>query len=194
MATTTSTKPPSGSADRNASTNPNPISNSPTSPHATPPRQACPFADPAHPLGYSLTTGLSLPDGSIRLARDMQVGSDTWKLRIGRQSYAESRNASQARRGLKRSPWFGLPNSAKATLIGDTLSLAFNLTRLFCEASCSRPACASVQSLTLDSPLSAFGLRPPTGRITRLPGGSHPLVGEFSPSFPEFPTFAAQPS
>jgi hypothetical protein len=99
------------------------------------PRTACPFADPAHPLGTSLTTGLSLPDGSIRLARDMQVGSDTWKLRIGRQSYAESRNASQARHNLKRSPWFGLTNSAKATLIGDTLSLMLNLARFVQEAS-----------------------------------------------------------
>jgi hypothetical protein len=99
------------------------------------PRTACPFADPAHPLGTSITTGLSLPDGSIRLARDMQVGSDTWKLRIGRQSYAESRNASQARRNLKRSPWFGLSNSAKATLIGDTLSLMLNLARFVLEAS-----------------------------------------------------------
>jgi hypothetical protein len=76
-----------------------------------------------------------LPDGGIRLARDMQVGSQTWKLRTGRQSYAESRNATQSRRGLKRSPWFGLPNTAKATLIGDTLSLAFNLVRLLREAS-----------------------------------------------------------
>jgi hypothetical protein len=103
------------------------------------PRQACQFADPERPLGYSLTLGLSLPDGCIRLTRDLQVGSPTWKLRIGRQSYAESRNASQQRRGLKRSPWFGLTNTAKATLIGDTLALAFNLARLIGQA--SRAAC-----------------------------------------------------
>ena len=104
-------------------------------PDAPSPRQACQFADPDHPLGYSLTTGLSLPDGCIRLARDLQVGSDTWKLRIGRQSYSESRNATQQRRGIQRSPWFGLNNTAKAVLISDTLSLAFNLARLICEAS-----------------------------------------------------------
>ena len=110
-----------------------------------PPRQACQFVDPDRPLGYSLTTGLSLPDGGIRLARDLQVGSETWKLRMGRQSYSESRNATQQRRGLKRSPWFGLHNTAKAMLISDTLSLAFNLTRLICEASAqtrSQPALA----------------------------------------------------
>jgi len=110
-----------------------------------PPRQACQYVDPERPLGYSLTTGLSLPDGGIRLARDLQVGSETWKLRMGRQSYSESRNATQQRRGLKRSPWFGLHNTAKAMLISDTLSLAFNLTRLICEASAqtrSQPALA----------------------------------------------------
>jgi hypothetical protein len=114
---------------------PDPDIQLPRQPEATPPRLACQFVNPAHSLGYSLTTGLSLPDGCIRLARDMQVGSQTWKLRMGRQSYAESRNATQQRRGLKRSPWFGLPNTAKAMLISDTLSLAFNLVRLVGEAS-----------------------------------------------------------
>ncbi len=100
-----------------------------------PPLSPCPFADPDHPLGMSLSVGLTLPDGSIRLARDVQVGSDLWQLRIGRQSYAESRNASQARLSLKRSPYFGLNNSAKATLIGDTLSSLLNLARFIQEAS-----------------------------------------------------------
>jgi hypothetical protein len=39
------------------------------------------------------------------------------------------------RRDLKRSPWFGLQNTAKAMLISDTLSLVFNLARLVFEAS-----------------------------------------------------------
>jgi len=107
----------------------------PDLPQTQPPRQACHFVDPNHPIGFTLTTGLTLPDGGIRLARDLQVGSDTWKLRMGRQSYAECRNATQMRRHLKRSPWFGLQNTAKAMLISDTLSLAFNLARLVCEAS-----------------------------------------------------------
>jgi len=111
------------------------IARQPDKSETLPPRQACQFVDPAHPLGFILTTGLTLPDGGIRLARDLQVGSDTWKLRIGRQSYSESRNAIQMRRDLKRSPWFGLQNTAKAMLISDTLSLAFNLARLVFEAS-----------------------------------------------------------
>jgi hypothetical protein len=98
-------------------------------------RETCPFTDDEHPLGFSLSTALTLPDGSIRLARDMQVGSDTWKLRIGRQSYSESRNAIQARRLLKRSRSFGLPNTTKSMSISDTLSIAFNVSRLIFEAS-----------------------------------------------------------
>jgi hypothetical protein len=109
------------------------------SPQTIPPRQACQFLDPDHPLGFSLSTRLALPDGSVRLARDLQVGSDAWNLRIGRQSYSESRNASQARRGVKRSPWFGLHNTAKAMFISDTLSLAFNLSRLIFQASARAP-------------------------------------------------------
>jgi hypothetical protein len=108
---------------------------SPVSDPAFPPRQHCPFADPNHPLGVSVTVGLTLPDGSLRLARDFPPGSPSWKLRTGRQSYAESRNASLAHRHLKRSPWFGLDNTFKATIIGDTLSIAFNLSRLVFEAS-----------------------------------------------------------
>ena len=98
-------------------------------------RSTCPFRDGEHSLGYSLSTALTLPDGSLRLARDLPVGSETWQLRIARQSYAESRNATQARRQLKRSRSFGLSNTAKSILLSDTLSLAFNLTRLIFEAS-----------------------------------------------------------
>jgi hypothetical protein len=57
----------------------------------------------------------------------LQVGSETWKLHIGRQSYSESRNAIQARRLLKRSRSFGLPNTAKSMSISDTLSIIFHL-------------------------------------------------------------------
>jgi hypothetical protein len=45
----------------------------PDPPKTSPPRQACPFVDLAHPLGYSLTTGHTLPHGCNRLARDLQV-------------------------------------------------------------------------------------------------------------------------
>ena len=70
----------------------------------------------------------------MRLARDLPVDSPSYALRQGRQSYAESRNAGQKRRHLERSPWFGLPNSAKAACLGDILTLALNLARFVREA------------------------------------------------------------
>jgi hypothetical protein len=96
---------------------------------------ACPYRQPDEDLGYLARVGLTLPDGNLRLARDLQVDSPTWTLRQGRQSYAESRNANQARYHLKRSPWFGLPNSAKATVLGDILTNALNVARFVREAS-----------------------------------------------------------
>ena len=95
----------------------------------------CPYRDPAHPLGYSVTVRATLPiDSNVRLARDLKVGSPTWDLRIGRLSYAESRNANQTRRDLKRSPWFGKTDSAKAQYLGDILSCALNVARFVREA------------------------------------------------------------
>jgi hypothetical protein len=95
----------------------------------------CPYRDPAHPLGYTSIVNATHPiDNNVRLARDFKVDSPTWTLRIGRLSYAESRNANQTRRDLKRSPCFGKPNSAKAQFLGDILSCALNLARFVREA------------------------------------------------------------
>jgi hypothetical protein len=49
----------------------------------------CPFQDPERPLGYLITVNVAFPNGDIRLARDLKIDSATWKLRMGRQSYAE---------------------------------------------------------------------------------------------------------
>jgi len=131
MAMTTSAMPPSGFADRNVFTSLLRISLALLKMFLAP----AALLPPQIIRSVSLSTTLTLSDGSIRLARDFQVGSETWDLRTGRRSYSESRNASQARRLLKRSRAFGLPNTAKSMTISDTLSLAFNLTRLIFEAS-----------------------------------------------------------
>lgn len=96
--------------------------------------QTCPYRDEDKPLGFNLWVSATLPDGSIRLAREFRVGSKTWKARMGRRNYAESRNACQTRRGLHRSPWYGLTSSAKADLLGDILTNALNLARFVTEA------------------------------------------------------------
>jgi hypothetical protein len=98
----------------------------------------CPYRDPAQPLGQVLRVGRTLPDGSLRLARDLPVDSPAYALRQGRQSYTESRNAGQKRRHLERSPWFGLANSAKAACLGDILTMALNLPRFVREATAAQ--------------------------------------------------------
>ena len=97
----------------------------------------CPYRDASRPLGFLVCVGRTLPDGSLRLARDLKVDSPSWSLRQGRLSYAESRNANQQRRGLKRSPWFGLANSAKANFLGDILTNLLNVARFVREATCA---------------------------------------------------------
>ena len=111
----------------------------------------CPYRDPTHPLGYVVVVNTTLPDGNIRLARDLKVGSPSWELRLGRQSYAESRNAQQARLQLKRSPWYGQANSAKASLLGDVLTCALNVARFVREATqaASRPAVKGAEAVAL---------------------------------------------
>jgi hypothetical protein len=94
----------------------------------------CPYRDPAHPLGESCRVGLTLPDGNVRLARDQRVGSPSWKMRSGRQSYAESQHATHTRRGENRSPWYGLHNSAKARYLSDILTLGSTVAGLVREA------------------------------------------------------------
>lgn len=111
-------------------------------PHPPDTRPDCPYRDPEHPLGLTVTVGLTLPDGSLRLARDHDVTGPTWERRHGRQSYAESRNALQTRLGLKRSPWFGLANAAKASILGDILILLTTVARFVREASAAGPRAA----------------------------------------------------
>jgi hypothetical protein len=94
----------------------------------------CAYQHPEHPLGCVVSVNLSFPNGDIRLARDLKIGSATWELRMGRLSYAESRNAGQARRGVKRSPWYGQDNTAKACILTDILTSACNVARFVREA------------------------------------------------------------
>jgi hypothetical protein len=103
----------------------------------------CPFREPAPDLGCLVRIGLTLPDGSLRLARDLKVESPTWNLRTARRSYAESRNADQTRRGVKRSPWFGRASSAKASILADILTSLLNVARFVREATHATFAAAS---------------------------------------------------
>ena len=100
----------------------------------------CPYRE----ADYLVSVALSLPDGNIRLARDHPIDSPTWKLRSGRRSYSESRNADQTRRGVKRSPCFGLPNSAKVSFLADILTSALNVARFVREATLASASASAV--------------------------------------------------
>ncbi len=104
-------------------------------PHPPAARPDCPWRDPEYAWGMSVTVRLTLPDGSLRLARDYAITGPTWRQRHGRQSYAESRNAIQTRLGLDRAPWFGLTSAAKASILGDILTLLSTVARFVREAS-----------------------------------------------------------
>ena len=57
---------------------PDPASQTQTMP--SPP--TCPYQNPDHPLGCVILVNATLPDGNIRLARDLKLDSPTWELRL----------------------------------------------------------------------------------------------------------------
>src|SRR5207245_807741 len=56
----------------------------------------CPYLERDRPLGFVVNVGKTLPDGSLRLAREIPYGSPTWQARYGRRNLAESRNSQIA--------------------------------------------------------------------------------------------------
>ncbi|MGD9049881.1 MAG: hypothetical protein PVF77_17645 [Anaerolineae bacterium] len=95
----------------------------------------CGYQDTDHPYGQILNLGERFANGSIRLARDLPVGSPAWK-RI----YHRARNASEARNatfmqwGLKRLPVYGGLRGKAVTFLADTWSTLTTLARLVREA------------------------------------------------------------
>jgi hypothetical protein len=100
------------------------------------PVAACPYRDPAHPSGFVVNVGRTLPDGSTRLAREIPYGSPRWQARYGRRNLAESRNAQIEGLGLKRLPNAGLARNAKDVQLADWLINLHTLGRLVRQATC----------------------------------------------------------
>jgi hypothetical protein len=100
------------------------------------PVDACPYRDPAHPSGFVVNVGRTLPDGSLRLAREIPYGSRRWQARYGRRNLAESRNAQVEGLGLKRLPNYGLARNAKDVQLADWLLNLRTLGRLVRQATC----------------------------------------------------------
>jgi hypothetical protein len=94
----------------------------------------CPFQTSKHKLGQVVNVGRSLPDGSVRLAREVPYDSQLWKQRYGRRNLSESRNGSVEHLGLKRLHSFGLTQARKENAIVDFLGNLHTLGRLVHQA------------------------------------------------------------
>jgi hypothetical protein len=102
-------------------------------PQPAPPE--CPYQAAHHPSGQVVNVGRALPDGCVRLAREVPYGSQTWKQRYARRNLSESRNGSVEHLGLKRMDSFGLTSARKENAIADFLGNLRTLGRLVQEAS-----------------------------------------------------------
>jgi len=95
----------------------------------------CPYRHPSLPHGKILNVGERFPDRSLRLVRDLPVGSPAWKA-----LYHRARNASEARNAtcedwsLKRMPVYGLCRAKAFSFLADTWSTLTTLARLVREA------------------------------------------------------------
>ena len=94
----------------------------------------CPYLAAQHKHGQVVNVGRTLPDGSVRLAREVPYGSPTWKKRYGRRNLSESRNSTQEALGIKRLHSCGLTRGRKEVAIGDFLDDLRTLARLVQEA------------------------------------------------------------
>lgn len=101
---------------------------------AVQPVVGCPYLEPATSCGFVRNVGRTLPDGSMRLARDIPHGSQAWKERYGRRNLAESRNGQLEGLGLKRMRSFGQERDAKDVQLADFILNLHTLGRLVREA------------------------------------------------------------
>jgi hypothetical protein len=103
--------------------------------HVIYPPQECPYRDPEHPHGQIINVAETFKNGSIRLVRDIPVGTPAWK-----RLYHRARNASEYRNsvledwGLKRLPVYGQPRGRALTALADLWLNLTTLARLVREA------------------------------------------------------------
>lgn len=99
------------------------------------PPSECPYQADKHPHGRVLNVGERFADASIRLARDIPIGSPTWKALYHRARNAvEGRNATFEDWGFKRMPVFGMARSKALLFLADVLDTLSTLARLVREA------------------------------------------------------------
>jgi len=104
------------------------------------PPLACPHLRTDNTHGLIRNVGERFADGSVRLVRDVLVGSSTWKALYHRpRNASEGRNATFEAWGLKRLSVYGLPRGRATTMLADVWSNLFTLARLLREATLAAP-------------------------------------------------------
>jgi hypothetical protein len=99
------------------------------------PPDSCPYQCQDHAHGKVLNVAETFADGSIRLARDIPVGTPTWKgLYYQARNASEDRNADLEEWGLKRLPVYGQPRGSALVSLADTWINLTTLARLVKEA------------------------------------------------------------
>jgi len=109
--------------------------------HVSYPPDECPHRRPDRPHGQTINVAETFKNGSIRLARDLPVGSPAWK-----RYYHRARNASEYRNsvheawGLKRLSVYGQARGHACTALADTWLNLTTLARLVREATAAARA------------------------------------------------------
>lgn len=104
-------------------------------PHVTYPPANCPYQSPERPHGEVRNIAERFPDGSIRLVRDLPVGSPTWKKLYHRgRNAAEGRNSIMEAWGFKRMPVYGKERVKAVIFQADVWANLTTLARLIREA------------------------------------------------------------
>lgn len=95
------------------------------------PPQECPYLDPKRLHGKVLNVGERFRDGSLRLVRDLPVGTPEWKrLYHQARNAVEGRHATRERWGLKRLPVYGAPRGRAILFQADVWDNLTTLARL----------------------------------------------------------------
>ena len=104
-------------------------------PNTVYPPQECPYQDDQHPVGRIVNVTEHFPDGSIRLVRDVPMGTPAWKALYHRARNAvEGRNATLEGWGLKRFSVFGLERTKALIFQADVWDTLTTLARLVRQA------------------------------------------------------------
>ena len=103
------------------------------------PPHDCPYLGNEHPHGRVVNVGERFADGSMRLVRDVPVGSAEWKTLYHRARNAvEGRHSDLEERGCKRMSVYGDPRSRAMTFLTDIWDNLTTMTRLAREATAAK--------------------------------------------------------